>query len=190
MRRLFGFGLAALGIAFAVPAAAQSVGDRVEYFESGWWKGTVVEVGSGANSGEFKVRADGSSFNKWAAARNVRLLPRVTVKAGRTQSAPTGESGGAASGPRAGDYSILSYLNPRNPLRLGRINLSSPGRYRFYNNGNRLLGEGTYSYSAGQVSWKSGILGRQGWGGGFEVDGGGRDHKIRLKSGTIAVNSR
>ena len=192
MRRLYGFGLIALSLAIAAPAQAAdpAIGDRVEYFESGWWKATVVAIGSGANAGQIKVRADGSAFDNWASAKNVRPLPGAAAGANQAGSTPATKPGGViASAPRTGDYDIFSY-GPRNRLRLGHLNLSGGGRYKFYNNGAQLLGEGTYTYAAGEVTWKSGILLQQKWGGGFTVEANGRDHIIRLKSGTIAVNSK
>lgn len=159
------------------PIAAQvwRVGDQVQYFESGWWDAVVVEVGSGAHVGAIKVKPDKFSQEVWSAVKNVRARP------GAPAAAP-------ASGPRTGDYSVLSYGSSTNPIRLGKITLAAGGAYRFYDNGDNLLGQGRYSFAGNKVTWLTGILKTQAWGGGFEVAQGGRVHNIRLKSGTFATN--
>jgi hypothetical protein len=161
----------------AAPVAAQAwrVGDQVQHFESGWWNAVVVEVGSGAHAGQVKVKADGYSQEKWSVVKNVRARP------GAPAAAP-------ASGPRTGDYSVLSYGASAYPLRLGKITLAAGGAYRFYDNDDTLLGQGRYSFAGDKVIWMTGILHTQAWGGGFEAAQGGRVHNIRLKSGTIATN--
>ncbi|CAN5349849.1 hypothetical protein BH11PSE2_BH11PSE2_21420 [soil metagenome] len=170
-------GALVLAAAISSPAAAQAwrVGDAVQYFDSGWWNAVVLEIGSGQHAGYVLVKADGYSTQQWAQAKNVRARPAPPA-------APP------AAGPRLGDYSIMSYGNPANPLRLGKISLAAGGAYRFYDNGNNLLGQGRYSFAAGKITWLTGILKTQGWTGGFEVAQGGRVHNIRLKPGTIATN--
>jgi hypothetical protein len=72
---------------------------------------------------------------------------------------------------------------------LGKINLSG-NTYRFYDNGDNLLGQGQYSYAAGTVTWRTGLLKSYGWGGEFKIERGGREHSIRLNRVTYAMNSR
>lgn len=161
----------------SVAAQGWRVGDQVQYFESGWWNAVVVEVGTGTHAGEIRVKADGYSQEKWSVVKNVRARPGVAAAL-------------PASGPRAGEYSILSYGNPASPpIRMGKITLTAGG-YRFYDNGDNLLGQGQYSFAGDKVTWLTGILKTQAWGGGFEVAQGGRVHNIRLKSGTFATNTK
>jgi|JI10StandDraft_1071094.scaffolds.fasta_scaffold43612_7 hypothetical protein len=177
MRKMLVVVLFCLASSFAA-AQGWRVGDAVQYFDSGWWDAVVVEIGAGTHAGYFKVKADRYSSVQWSAAKNIRARP------GKPAAAP-------ATGPRFGDYGILSYGNPAYPpIRLGKITLSAGGAYRFYGNGDNLLGEGRYDYSADTVTWLTGILKDQGWGGGFEVSREGRTHTIRLKRGTVATNSK
>lgn len=96
----------------------------------------------------------------------------------------------AADGPRDGKYRILSYGRVGNPpLYLGYFVLSD-GTYKAYLPGDKLTGEGKYTYHADSksVSWDSGpYVGV--WGGTFQIDREGKTHKIRLKSTTIGTNS-
>jgi len=96
----------------------------------------------------------------------------------------------AVDAPRAGTYRILSYgATNRPPLVLGSVVLGA-GAYKAYLNGGKLEGEGRYSFDAAkqQVTWESGPY-KGVWGGTFTVDNGGKTHKIRLRSTTIAVNT-
>ncbi len=180
MRNLLPLSALTLTVAAAIafPAAAQTwkAGDQVQYFESGWWNAVVVEIGTGDHAGQVLVKPDGYTQVKWSVIKNVRARPAPPAAA-------------PASGPRLGDYSIMSYGNPSNPLRLGKITLAPGGAYRFYDNGNNLLGTGRYSYAANKITWLSGLMLTQAWGGAFEVSREGRTHTIRLKRGTIATNS-
>jgi hypothetical protein len=166
------------GLLMLAPAAiaqAWKVGDKVQYFDAGWWDAAVIEIGTGERAGYVKVKADKYASVQWT--KSVRARPEAPA-------APP------SSGPRLGDYSVLSYGAPTSPpIRLGKIRLSSGGQYKFYDNGDNLLGQGRYSFSGTEVTWLSGILQSQGWDGGFEVGQGGRVHNIRLKRGTIATNS-
>jgi hypothetical protein len=95
----------------------------------------------------------------------------------------------AVGSPRAGDYDVYSYGRGTNPIRLGRINLSH-NNYRFYDNGDDLKGQGQYSYAAGTVTWRTGLLRNYGWGGEFKIERDGREHSIRLNQVTYAISSR
>jgi hypothetical protein len=95
----------------------------------------------------------------------------------------------AGGSPRSGDYDIYSYGRGSNPIRLGRISLSG-NSYRFYDNGDNLKGQGQYSYAAGTVTWRTGLLRSYGWGGEFKIERGGRTHSIRLNQVTYAMNSQ
>ena len=107
----------------------------------------------------------------------------------RAATARPGVASVQTGSPRSGDYDVYSYGRPSNPLRLGRINLSG-GTYRFYDNGDGLLGQGQYSFASGSVTWRTGLLKGYGWGGTFKIERGGREHSIRLNRVTYAINSR
>lgn len=96
----------------------------------------------------------------------------------------------AADGPRDGKYRILSYGRVgAPPLYLGYFVLAG-GAYKAYLPGDKLSGEGKYTYHADtkSVTWDSGPYAGV-WNGGFEIDREGKTHKIRLKSTTIGTNS-
>ncbi len=64
------------------------------------------------------------------------------------------------------------------------------GSYKAYLPGDKLTGEGKYTYHADtkSVSWDTGpYVGV--WGGTFQIDREGKTHKIRMKSTTIGTNS-
>jgi hypothetical protein len=96
-----------------------------------------------------------------------------------------------APAPRAGKYHILSYGNPRNPIRLGHFELAAGNRYRFFDNGGKDLGEGSYTFNAGTstVEWVEGPFKKNQWGGAFTVEREGKTHKIRLNRVTFGTNS-
>ncbi len=67
--------------------------------------------------------------------------------------------------PRNGKYLILTYgSNPANPLKLGYFTLNS-NEYKYFDLEGKLLGEGNYTYEAGekQIKWQSGPFKSVGW---------------------------
>lgn len=95
------------------------------------------------------------------------------------------------AGPRAGTYRILSYgAVGKPPLVLGALELDGRGHYRALLPGGRAQGEGAYGFDAATatVTWRDGPYAGV-YAGKFESDRGGKTHKIRLKSTTIATNS-
>src|SRR5258707_80136 len=85
-----------------------NVGDKVEIYNSGgWYKGNIVEIGSGDMLGYYSVSYDGYKQLQWMRTENIKLQKVAAAK-------PAGD----ANGPRAATYIILSYGNPKNPLRL------------------------------------------------------------------------
>ena len=103
---------------------------------------------------------------------------------------PAGEKAGA--GPRSGKYLILSYgASNRPPLNLGYVILEAGGTYKVFLPGDKAAGNGRYSYDAAKkaVLWQTGPYEKDKFGGAFEIDRGGKTHKIRLKGTTIATNS-
>lgn len=96
----------------------------------------------------------------------------------------------ADAGPRDGKYLIMSYGRVGSPpIHLGAVVLSAH-KYKAYLPGDKVAGEGEWAFDAKEqrVIWKSGPYKDQ-WDGKFEIDRGGKTHKIRLKSTTIATNS-
>src|SRR5262245_53170384 len=77
----------------------------------------------------------------------------------------------ATHGPRPGKYRILTYGPPTSPpIFLGSLVLGS-GSYKAYDPGNKLTGEGRYSYNTAThaVTWESGpYVGV--WGGEFTIE--------------------
>ena len=66
---VFGFLTAAL------LAQSFKVGDRVEAYDAGWNKGTVVELGSGNYQGYFLVKYDAFTTQRWFKPVNLRPGP-------------------------------------------------------------------------------------------------------------------
>lgn len=91
--------------------------------------------------------------------------------------------------PRNGKYTIYSYGAPGNPpIYLGYFILSD-GAYKAFLPGDKVQGEGKYSYDSAthQVTWNSGPYAGA-YGGAFTLEMGGKRHQLRLKSTTIAGN--
>ena len=154
------------------------VGDKVEIYNSGgWYKGSILEIGSGSMQGYYSVSYDGYNQPQWMKAANIRLQKAATVQAANTA-------------PRNGSYIILSYGNPNNPIRIGYFELNN-GKYTYMGMDKKILGQGTYTYDAKtrSVQWTSGPFKNFKWGGGFEIDREGKTHKIRLNTVTIGSNS-
>jgi hypothetical protein len=104
-----------------------------------------------------------------------------------TASAPAADTD---SGPRTGKYLILSYgATGSPPLNLGYFMLEK-GQYKAFLPGGKANGSGDWQYDAAQkkVIWKSGPYAGV-WDGKFEIDRGGKTHKIRMKRTTIGTNS-
>lgn len=93
-------------------------------------------------------------------------------------------------GPRNGEYIILSYGSPTNPIRIGYFQLKD-GQYIYYNMSKKVLGQGSYTYNSQNknVEWKNGPFSEAKWAGSFEIDREGKTHKIRLNRVTIGSNS-
>ena len=154
-------------------------GDKVEINNSGgWYKGSVQQIGSGEWAGYYKVTYDGYTGQQWMKASNIKMQAIAAA-------APS-----TAAGPRSGMYIILSYGNPSNPLRLGYFSLAG-GQYIYYDMAKKVIGKGAYIYDAGSqtVQWKSGPFKESFNSGAFEIDRGGKTHKVRLNSVTIGSNS-
>ena len=95
---------------------------------------------------------------------------------------------GAAT-PRNGKYTIYSYGAVGNaPIYLGYFILKD-GTYKAFLPGDKVHGEGKYSYDSSkhEVTWISGPYAGA-YGGTFTLEMGGKRHQLRLKSTTIAGN--
>jgi hypothetical protein len=91
--------------------------------------------------------------------------------------------------PRNGKYLIYSFGAPGNPaIFLGSFVLAD-GSYKAFLPGDKIHGEGKYSYdkTKHEVTWLSGPYAGA-YGGTFTVENGGKRHKLRLKSTTVATN--
>lgn len=96
----------------------------------------------------------------------------------------------ASQSPRPGKYRILSYgATSTPPLHLGYFVLRL-GSYEAYLPGDKLSGEGRYTYNPATrtVTWNSGPYAGV-WGGDFTIEREGKTHKIRLKRTTFGTNS-
>jgi hypothetical protein len=164
---------------FTLAAQSFGVGDKVEAYNVGWYKATILEVGSGDYVGYYKVHYDeySSASDQW--------LKNASIRAVKTQKIFS-----TATGPRGGKYHLYTYLQPQNPIRLGHFTLSSSS-YSFYDNGGGLIGSGTYKYIPAQkiVQWTSGPFKKNEWEGSFEIGREGKTHSINLKRGTVGLNS-
>ena len=156
-----------------------SIGQKVEAYNSGWYKASVIGFGSGDLTGYIKVHYENYSTasDQYLKESNIRLIQEEAIV-------------NYAGGPRNGRYKILSYGNIKNPILLGYFDLNS-GKYNYFSAGNQSLGSGTYTYDPvnKQVLWNSGPLKEFGKSSGFEIDREGKTHKIRLKYSTIGTNS-
>ncbi len=154
------------------------IGQKVEAYNVGWYKATVLEIGSGDYAGYIKVHYDdySSASDQYLKESSIRLRKNV--------AAPN-----FSSGPRSGRYTILSY-GRGNPLTLGYFDLNN-GKYTYYDAGINPIGKGTYLYDEGskQVVWQSGPLKDYGASAGFKIEREGKTHSIRLKYSTYGFNS-
>src|SRR5205814_9190724 len=90
---------------------------------------------------------------------------------------------------RNGKHSIYSYEALGNaPIFRGYFVLSA-GWYKAFLPGDKVHGEGKYSYDSAlhEVTWVSGPYAGA-YGGSFTLEMGGKRHQLRLKSTTIAGN--
>lgn len=153
------------------------IGQKVEAWNVGWYKATILEIGSGEHAGYIKVNYTDYSSNQYLKESSIRVLKDASAD-------------NKASGPRNGRYIIQSYGNINNPLILGYFDLNN-GKYNYYDAGKNLIGTGTYLYDAGskKVLWQSGDLKKYNAAADFEISREGKTHNIRLKYGTNASNS-
>lgn len=111
----------------------------------------------------------------------------VFVVAGMACSLRAEDPGDVA--PRNGKYMIYSFGAVGNaPLFLGYFVLTD-GSYKAFLQGDKVHGEGKYSYdkTKHEVTWVSGPYAGA-YGGTFTVEKGGKRHQLRLKSTTVATN--
>jgi len=188
LRSLVGAALAL--VAVVVPASARQpawqVGEHVEAYNVDWYAATVTEVGTGNMAGYYKVHFDAFS----AASDQYIRASNIRARADRRAAAAAADAARAA-GPRVGRYRVLSFGASATPIVLGELELLDGGRYRAILPGGRPAGDGRYAYDAasGSVRWLSGPYRTDGWGGAFTVERDGKTHQIRLRGGTVAVNS-
>ena len=165
-------------------AFAFSVGDRVMAYHYGWYEGTVVEIGSGQNSGLIQVRRDKyPTIPEW-------YKPNDLKPAAEQNRLDTEAAKALADGPRLGRYRAWGNSgNGSVPILYGDILLESGGSYKHWRAGNEYAGEGRWRYDSASKSviWLSGPL-KGLWQGGFSVRGEGKVHAIRLDRLIEATN--
>lgn len=180
----------------AQPASYQ-VNDRVETNVNGfgWIKGTVIEIGTGSESGKVKVHADGYPGDFWVRAT---MTSAIRKAAGESPAAAKAAMANAAldqaeatTAPRLGKYLVMSYGAGANPLHLGYVVLMAGGNYKYLNMGGEATGLGEYDYDGGSatVRWISGPVLDNKWGGKFDITREGKTHSIRLTASTLCTNS-
>jgi hypothetical protein len=129
---------------------------------------------------------DGAGKDRWRMAKKCAAIFVILLVTGI--SAAWAESPGAAA-PRNGKYTIYAYGAPGNaPIYLGYFVLGD-GSYKAFLPGDKIHGEGKYSYDSAshEVTWISGPYAGA-YGGTFTLEMGGKRHQLRLKSSTIAGN--
>jgi hypothetical protein len=178
-------------------AASFQVNDRVQTNANGlgWIKGTVVEIGSGNQSGKVKVHADGYPDDFWVRATMSSAIRKLVgespaaEKAARTNAAL--DQAEATTPPRLGRYLVMSFGAGANPLHLGYVELSAGGIYKYLNMGGTATGQGQYEYDGGTASvrWISGPVFDNKWGGKFDITREGKTHGIRFTRTTLCTNS-
>ena len=170
-------------------AALYQLNDRVETNISvfGWQKGTITEIGKDSREGHVKVHGDGfpNNYPGWVQLPpNGKFIRRIEGVA----PAPV-----EISPPRLGKYDIRSFGPGGKFLYLGHRELQAGGTYRVSRkSAGDYFGEGTYLFDAvtKSIKWLSGPYQEKAdWSGGFEVDRGGKTHRITLRRGTIATNN-
>jgi hypothetical protein len=153
------------------------IGQQVEAYDSGWYPGSVIEIGSGNHEGDFLIRFD-TSRARWFSVSRLRA-PGTYADAERTRV-----------GPRDGRY-VLHTLGGTSAAVIGAVDLLSGARYRAWRSGGALLGEGLYRYdeASGRVKWLTGPYAELGYGGHFTASQDGRRHRIQVSDKLIASNA-
>lgn len=92
-----------------------------------------------------------------------------------------------APGPRLGRYTVTFFSGPtRSPNFLHTLELLPGFRYRVYNTGDQVIGEGIYSFTGEKVTWESGYYKDEKYGGTFSVSG--PRHQLHMKDRVYARN--
>ncbi|MES1264942.1 MAG: hypothetical protein ABUU24_04725, partial [Variovorax sp.] len=86
-------------------AGGWQVGDKVQGYDVDWYDATILEAGTGDHSGEYLVKYDKYSGEKWLSAESIRARP----------GAPPAE--GAATGLQPGRYACYGYPGPGGAFR-------------------------------------------------------------------------
>src|SRR2546429_48827 len=123
-----------LCFAFLLSAAdapyACKVGDKVEGWNTSWYKATIVEIGSGNYAGYCRLKWDEYSTDTWISAKNIRAR----------QDAPAASGGAASANPPTAKYTCGVFLSGRftftqsvtlKPDGTYQTSTGSSGRYQF-----------------------------------------------------------
>lgn len=151
------------------------VGDEVEYWQFAWYTGTIVEVGSGNNQGQYLIKSPRYNNPYWILAKNVRAVSKTKPGTKADAISPrAGKYGCYAQGTTIYNRIFLYYLTLQN----GQYTLSTGGG-------------GRYSYDAAShsVRWLTGLHKEKGFTGAFDVEREGKTHKIILLRGTYCTNN-
>lgn len=89
--------------------------------------------------------------------------------------------------PRLGKYTVTFFSGPtRSPVFLHTLELLPDMKYKVYNLGDKVIGEGTYSFAGEKVTWETGYYKDEKYGGTFSVSG--NRHQIHMKDRVYARN--
>lgn len=159
-------------------------GDKVDAWNVTWYPAEILIAGSGDRVGYYKVHYENFSgaSDQWLVESSIRDRAGAPIAA-----APATE----ATPPRLGTYRIYSYGAAGSRIYLGELELQAGNLYRVTRLGGNVTGSGQYAFDAAQsaVTWLSGPNKDDGWAGGFEISREGKTHTIRLRRGTVALNS-
>jgi hypothetical protein len=142
--------LLALVLLVASPALAGDwqVGDKVQGYDVDWYDATILEVGSGNHAGEYLIKYDKYTTEKWLSAASIRARPGA---------AP---AGGSAAGLQPGRYACYGYPGPSGAFRWYLDMADTTYRQRTPD-----LPAGHYSYAAadGAILFADGPYAANGW---------------------------
>jgi len=113
--------------------------------------------------------------------RLAAFVPLLAAVVAATASAQPKEA------PRLGKYTVTFFSGPtRTPQFLHTLELLPGMKYKVYNFGDKVIGEGAYNVAGEKVTWESGLYKDEKYGGTFSVTGA--RHQIHMKDRVYARN--